>query len=40
MWHLNNEQLEAGLDYIKKSPKDNGVLHLIVGAQKLVNVRR
>ncbi len=35
MTHLNNEQLEAGLDYIKKSPKDNGLLELIVRRPKV-----
>lgn len=28
--HLTREELEAGLDYIRQSPKDEGVLQLIV----------
>jgi len=28
--HLSREELEAGLDEIRRSPKDEGVLHLIV----------
>ena len=28
--HLTPEELEAGLDHIRESPKDNGTLHLIV----------
>jgi MOSC domain-containing protein YiiM len=28
--HLAKEQLEAGLDHIRQSPKDNGVVELIV----------
>ena len=28
--HLTNEQLEAGLDHIRQSPKDGGTLELIV----------
>ena len=28
--HLTREELEAGLDHIRQSPKDNGVLQLIV----------
>ena len=28
--HLTREELEAGLDHIRESPKDNGVLDLIV----------
>jgi len=28
--HLTREQLEAGLDYIRQAPKDNGVVELIV----------
>ena len=28
--HLTKEELEAGLDHIRQSPKDNGVLQLIV----------
>jgi len=28
--HLSNEELEAGLDEIRRSPKDSGVLNLIV----------
>jgi len=28
--HLNKAELEAGLDQIKQSPKNNGTLHLIV----------
>ena len=35
MTHLNKEQLENGLDFIKKSPKDNGVLQLIVRRPKV-----
>lgn len=30
MNHLTTEQIEAGLDEIKQSPKDNGILNLIV----------
>ena len=30
MNHLSKQQLEAGLDEIRRSPKDNGVLSLIV----------
>ncbi len=30
MKHLTMEELESGLDEIRKSPKDNGVLNLIV----------
>ena len=30
MTHLNKQQLESGLDEIRRAPKDNGVLHLIV----------
>jgi hypothetical protein len=30
MKHLTTEEIEAGLDEIRQSPKDNGVLHLIV----------
>ena len=30
MEHLTREQLEAGLDEIRRSPKDKGVLNLIV----------
>lgn len=30
MTHLSKEQLEAGLDHIRHSPKDNGILDLIV----------
>jgi hypothetical protein len=28
--HLSPEELEAGLDHIRRSPKDNGVLEMIV----------
>jgi len=28
--HLSKEELEAGLDEIRRSPKDSGVLNLIV----------
>jgi MOSC domain-containing protein YiiM len=28
--HLTLEELEAGLDRIRESPKDNGILHLVV----------
>jgi hypothetical protein len=28
--HLTPEELEAGLDHIRESPKDSGLLHLIV----------
>jgi hypothetical protein len=30
MKHLTMEELEAGLDHIRESPKDNGILQLIV----------
>src|SRR5437660_1597334 len=30
MEHLTTEQLQAGLEHIRQSPKDNGVLELIV----------
>ena len=30
MKHLTTEDLEAGLENIRQSPKDNGVLELIV----------
>ncbi|HEY5401998.1 MAG TPA: hypothetical protein VIK24_03980, partial [Pyrinomonadaceae bacterium] len=28
--HLSMQQLESGLDHIRQSPKDEGLLHLIV----------
>jgi MOSC domain-containing protein YiiM len=28
--HLTPEELEAGLDHIRESPKDNGILHMVV----------
>lgn len=34
MNHLTTEQIEAGLDEIKQSPKDNGSLELIVARPK------
>ena len=34
MTHLDKQQLESGLDEIRRSPKDNGVLHLIVRRPK------
>jgi hypothetical protein len=37
--HLTREELEAGLDHIRQSPKDNGVLELIV-CRPAVNERR
>ena len=30
MRHLSTHEIEAGLDQIKQSPEDDGVLHLIV----------
>ena len=35
MIHLNAEQLKHGLDFILKSPKDNGVIKLIVRRPKI-----
>jgi len=37
--HLTREELEAGLDHIRQSPKDNGTLELIV-CRPAVNERR
>jgi hypothetical protein len=34
MKHLTTEEIEAGLDYVIESPKDNGVLDLIVRRPK------
>ncbi len=34
MTHLDKQQLESGLDEIRRAPKDNGVLHLIVRRPK------
>lgn len=34
MKHLTKEELEAGFEEIKKSPKDNGVLEMIVSRPK------
>jgi MOSC domain-containing protein YiiM len=33
--HLTAEELEAGLDHIRRSPRDEGVLHLIVRRQAI-----
>ncbi len=35
--HLTKEQLEASLDHIRSSPKDNGVLELIVRRPRVDN---
>ena len=37
--HLTNEELEAGLDHIRRSPKDDGVLDLIV-IRQAINERK
>ncbi|MBX7171327.1 MAG: hypothetical protein K1X72_10240 [Pyrinomonadaceae bacterium] len=34
MRHLTTEEIEAGLDEIRQSPKDNGILELIVARPK------
>jgi len=40
--HLTPEELEAGLDHIRESPKDNGIVHMVVcrpqiGSRKVLN---
>ena len=35
MKHLTMDELEAGLDYLRKSPKDGGILQLIVRRPKV-----